>query len=86
MEKYGTTMDISEISGHIGIPRSSFYSKQSERKRGRKPSSFTIRNADGIDGIVSNASRMEVIEDPLSREFAAMDTRRSQNTFRISDT
>lgn len=69
MEKYGTTMGISEISRYIGIPRSSFYSKRSERKRGRKPSSFTIRNADGVEEIVSNTSVVGVIEDLLSREF-----------------
>lgn len=43
IEKYDTSMGISEISRYIGISRSSFYSKRNERKRGRKKSSFTIR-------------------------------------------
>ena len=69
MNRDGTIMGISQISRYIGIPRSLFYSKQSERKRDRKPSSFTVKNANGIDEIVSNASVVEVIEDLLSREF-----------------
>ena len=69
MEKYGTLMGISEISRYAGIPRMSFYSRRSDGKRGRKPSSFTVRNADGIDEIVSNTSVVNVIEDLLSREF-----------------
>ena len=69
MEKYSTLMGISEISRYAGIPRMSFYSRRSEGKRGRKPSSFTVRNADGIEELVSNTSVVNVIEDLLSREF-----------------
>lgn len=69
MNRYSTTMGISEISRYIGIPRSLFYSKHSEKKRGSKPSCFTVRNVDGIDEIVPNASVVEVIEDLFSREF-----------------
>ena len=69
MEKYGTLMGISEISRYAGIPGMSFYSGRSEGKRGRKPSSFTVRNADGIEELVFNTSVVNVIEDLLSREL-----------------
>lgn len=69
MEKYGAITSFSDVSRYTGIPRSSFYSRRREGKRRRKPSSFTIRNVEGVDEIVLNFTVENVIEGLLSQEF-----------------
>lgn len=62
-------MGISYISRYAEIPRTSLYSTRSDGRRSRKSSSFTVRNADGIEELASDFSVVKLIANLFSHEF-----------------
>ena len=81
-------LNVSRILTLPKIPRSTHYYSPPflQFGSGLKASMISERITDtGIMEITDEQLLLD-ITDLLGREFAAMDTRRSQNTFRISDT
>lgn len=66
VSNYQAVASVTDVLSWAGLPKSSFYYKNSDRKRGVKPSMVTLKQ-DGT--IVDNMVVIEEIKEVLSQEF-----------------
>jgi len=66
VSNYQAVASVTDVLSWVGLPKSSFYYKNSDRKRGVKPSMVTLKQ-DGT--IVDNIVVIEEIKEVLSQEF-----------------